>query len=324
MKGPHMKMVVTGGAGFIGANLCRRLAATEGVNEVVAFDNLSTGFRSNLDGVDARLVEASILDPDALDAALDGAWAVIHLGARGSVPRSVAEPIASHQANATGTVQVLEAARRAGDVYVVVSSSSSVYGANTTLPKVEDMVVRPVSPYAASKLAAESYTLAWQHTYGLPTLAFRFFNVFGPLQPAWHDYAAVVPAFLAAALHGRPLPVHGDGTQSRDFTFVDSVCEVVTRAAVDRVVSDIPVNLAFGSRISLLDVIDVLQDLLGHPLEVDHLPARAGDVRHTQADNSRLRELFPDITPVSLRDGLASTIEWFRTQPDEGPSPAPR
>jgi UDP-glucose 4-epimerase len=148
--------------------------------------------------------------------------------------------------------------------------------------------------------------------------------VFGPLQPAWHDYAAVVPAFLAAALHGRPLPVHGDGTQSRDFTFVDSVCEVVTRAAVDRVVSDIPVNLAFGSRISLLDVIDVLQDLLGHPLEVDHLPARAGDVRHTQADNSRLRELFPDITPVSLRDGLASTIEWFRTQPDEGPSPAPR
>jgi UDP-glucose 4-epimerase len=274
--------------------------------------------------VDARLVEASILDPDALDAALDGAWAVIHLGARGSVPRSVAEPIASHQANATGTVQVLEAARRAGDVYVVVSSSSSVYGANTTLPKVEDMVVRPVSPYAASKLAAESYTLAWQHTYGLPTLAFRFFNVFGPLQPAWHDYAAVVPAFLAAALHGRPLPVHGDGTQSRDFTFVDSVCEVVTRAAVDRVVSDIPVNLAFGSRISLLDVIDVLQDLLGHPLEVDHLPARAGDVRHTQADNSRLRELFPDITPVSLRDGLASTIEWFRTQPDEGPSPAPR
>lgn len=318
-----MKIVVTGGAGFIGANLCRMLSGTDGIQEVVAFDNLSTGFRSNLDGVDATLVEASILDPDALDTTLDGAAAVVHLGARGSVPRSVADPIASHEANATGTAQVLEAARRAGDLHVVVASSSSVYGANTTLPKVEDMVARPVSPYAASKLATESYTLAWQHTYGLPTLAFRFFNVFGPLQPPWHDYAAVVPAFLSAALHGRPLPVHGDGTQSRDFTFVGTVCEVLTEAVLRRVVSDTPVNLAFGSRTSLLDMIVVLEELLGRAVEVEHLPTRAGDVRHTQADNSRLRELFPDVTPVSLEEGLATTVEWFRTQPDEAPSPRP-
>ncbi len=316
-----MKIVVTGGAGFIGANLCRMLSGTAGVDHVVAFDNLSTGFASNLDGVDATLVEASILDPAALDAALDGAGAVVHLGARGSVPRSVADPIASHEANATGTAQVLEAARRAGDLHVVVASSSSVYGANTTLPKVEDMVARPVSPYAASKLATESYALAWQHTYGLPTLAFRFFNVFGPLQPAWHDYAAVVPAFLSAALHGRPLPVHGDGTQSRDFTFVGTVCEVLTDAVLRRVVSDTPVNLAYGTRTSLLEMIAVLEEQLGRPLEVEHHPTRAGDVRHTQADNSRLRDLFPDVHPTPLADGLAATVDWFRSQPDEAPLP---
>ena len=242
-----MKVVVTGGAGFIGANLCRLLVGTPGVDEVVALDDLSTGFRSNLDGVPVELVEGTILDPDTVDRVLDGAGSVIHLGARGSVPRSVADPTASHDANATGTVGVLEGARRAGGVHVVVASSSSVYGANPTLPKQEDLVCRPVSPYAASKLATESYTLAWQHTYGLPTLAFRFFNVFGPLQPAGHAYAAVVPAFVSAAMEGRPLPVHGDGTQSRDFTYVDTVCTVLADAALRQVTDPQPVNLAFGT-----------------------------------------------------------------------------
>jgi UDP-glucose 4-epimerase len=247
----------------------------------------------------------------------------VHLAARPSVPRSVADPLPSHDANATGTLNVLEAARRAGDVHVVVASSSSVYGANTTLPKVEDMVARPVSPYAASKLATESYTLAWQLTYGLPTLAFRFFNVFGPLQPAWHDYAAVVPAFVSAALAGRALPVHGDGEQSRDFTYVDTVCEVITDAVRRRVVSETPVNLAFGTRTSLNEMIAELGRLLGRELRVERLPPRAGDVRHTQADTSRLRELFPDVVPTPLTDGLAATVEWFRTQPEQAPSPGP-
>jgi UDP-glucose 4-epimerase len=316
-----MKVVVTGGAGFIGANLCRRLASTTGVDEVVALDDLSTGFRSNLEGVGATLVEGTILDPGCLDAAFDGAAAVVHLGARGSVPRSVADPLASHAANATGTANVLEAARRAGDLHVVVASSSSVYGANRTLPKVEDMVARPVSPYAASKLATESYTLAWQLTYGLPTLAFRFFNVFGPLQPAWHDYAAVVPAFVSAALAGRPLPVHGDGEQSRDFTYVDTVCEVITDAVRRRVVSETPVNLAFGTQTSLNELIAELGRLLGRELEVRHLPTRTGDVRHTRADTTRLRELFPDVAPTDLSDGLLATVDWFRTQPGEAPGP---
>ncbi|MBS1839197.1 MAG: NAD-dependent epimerase/dehydratase family protein [Actinobacteria bacterium] len=307
-----MKIVVTGGAGFIGANLCQTLLDDGEVTEVVALDDLSTGFKENLDGTGVTLVEGTILDPEVLDEVLAGAHSVVHLGARGSVPRSVADPWASHQANASGTAQVLEAARRAGGLHVVVASSSSVYGANTELPKRESMVARPVSPYAASKLATEAYTLAWQHTYGLPTLAFRFFNVFGPMQAVGHAYAAVVPAFVSAALEGRPLPVHGEGVQSRDFTYVGTVCEVLRRAALDQVISTEPVNLAFGSRTSLLEMIAILEDILGHPLEREHQGRRAGDVDHTQADNSRLRELFPDVTPVELRAGLETTVAWYR------------
>src|SRR5262249_11060375 len=156
--------------------------------------------------------------------------AVVHLAARASVPRSLADPVASHLANASGTVEVLEAARRAGNLHVVVASSSSVYGANPTLPKHEGLATMPLSPYAADKLATESYALAYQHSFGLPALALRFFNVFGPLQPAGHAYAAVVPAFVAAALEGEPLIVHGDGKQSRDFTFVDTVTEAIADA----------------------------------------------------------------------------------------------
>ena len=305
-----MRVVVTGGAGFIGANLCRTLAA--GGDEPVAFDDLSTGFASNLDGVDAQLIEGSILDPAALDRALAGAGAVVHLAARPSVPRSITDPFASHDANATGTVQVLEAVRRAEVPYVVVASSSSVYGANPTLPKSEDLAVAPLSPYAASKLATEAYAIAYGHSYGLATLAFRFFNVYGPLQPAGHAYAAVVPAFVDAALAGRPLPINGDGSQTRDFTYVDSVATVIRDAIARRVTSPTAVNLAFGGRSSLLELIELLEELLGTTLERDHREPRVGDVPHSQADQTRLRELFPAIEPVDLRTGLEHTITWFR------------
>lgn len=308
-----MKVVVTGGAGFIGANLCRQLLATPGVTEVVALDDLSTGFRSNLDGVDVELVEGSILDVDTLDRVVAGASSVVHLGARPSVPRSVADPVASHNANATGTMNVLEAARKADGAHVVVASSSSVYGANPTLPKHEDLATRPLSPYAASKLATESYTLAWGHSYGMPTLAFRFFNVFGPLQAAGHAYAAVVPAFVDAALKGTPLQVHGDGTQSRDFTYVRTVTSVIADAVSRTVASPDPVNLAFGSRTNLLEVIALLEELLGQSVEVEFTDPRVGDVKHSQAENERLRALFPDVVPVDLREGLTATLEWFQT-----------
>jgi UDP-glucose 4-epimerase len=308
-----MRVLVTGGAGFIGANLCRRLSTTSGVESVVALDDLSTGFAANLDGVDARLEVGSILDEATLDRCVAGADAIVHLGARPSVPRSVADPVASHHANATGTLMVLEAARRHGGVHTVVASSSSVYGANPHLPKHEDLATRPMSPYAASKLATEAYALAYQHSYGLSTIAFRFFNVFGPLQAAGHAYAAVVPAFVEAALDGRPLPVQGDGTQSRDFTFVDTVTAVLADAAMRPVSSPEPLNLAYGTRTDLNTLIELLTEVVGHPLEREARPPRAGDVPHSQADSTRLRERFPDITPVPLVDGLRATVDWMRS-----------
>ncbi len=307
-----MQVLVTGGAGFIGANLCRQLAARPDVTGVRALDDLSTGSRANLAGVDAELIEGSILDRDVLRRAVDGVDAIVHLAARPSVPRSIQDPMASHLANASGTVEVLEAARRDGQ-HVVVASSSSVYGANPTLPKHEDLSTRPLSPYAASKLATEAYALAYQHSFGLPVLAFRFFNVFGPLQAAGHAYAAVVPAFVSAALESRALPVHGDGTQSRDFTFVDTVTSVIADALARRVTSGDPVNLAFGTRTDLLTLISMLEDVLGEPLAIEHLDPRAGDVPHSQADSTRLHQLFPDVVPTPLEDALRATVDWFRS-----------
>lgn len=307
-----MKIVVTGGAGFIGANLCRQLLLTDGVTEVLALDDLSSGYAANLAGTDARLVVGDFVDPDVLDDVVPGAAAIVHLGARPSVPRSIEDPLASHRANATGTLQVLEAVRRHGVAHVVVSSSSSVYGHNPTLPKSEDLTPMPASPYAASKLAAESYALSHAACFGFGALVFRFFNVFGPLQAAGHAYAAVVPSFVAAALAGEPVVVHGDGGQTRDFTYVSSVCEVLAVAVRDQLVDERPVNLAFGGRATLLEVLAVLEDLLGHPIPRTHTETRAGDVRDSQADQTRLRALVPNIEPVGIEEGLRRTVEWFR------------
>ena len=317
-----MRVVVTGGAGFIGANLSRVLLDSGSVDEVVVLDDLSTGYRSNLDGLDVTFVEGSILDPQLLTSVTEGSAAVVHLAARPSVSRSVKDPMASHVANATGTLNVLEAARAHDDVQVIVASSSSVYGSNPVLPKHEDLATRPMSPYAASKLAAEAYTLAYQATYGLQTLAFRFFNVFGPLQAAGHAYAAVIPAFVDAALRGKPLPIEGDGTQSRDFTYVDTVAAVITDAIVRRTTSTEPVNLAFGTRTTLLELIGTLETELGRDLSVEHLGNRPGDVPHSQAANDRLRALFPTVEPVSLEDGIKRTVAWFRNEAESGSSSA--
>ena len=307
-----MRVVVTGGAGFIGANLCRELSARAGIDEVVALDDLSTGSRTNLDGLRAKLVEGSILDRDLLQDIVRSADSVVHLAARPSVPRSLLDPVASHEVNATGTLYVLEAARAAG-AHVLVASSSSVYGNTAVLPKHEELPTRPLSPYGVSKLATEGYALAHHASFGLPTLAFRFFNVYGPLQAAGHAYAAVVPAFIDAALRGEPLTIHGDGEQTRDFTYVDTVCRVLADAVLGRVTAPGPVNLAFGTRSSLLDLVALLEQLLGRPVARSHEKPRRGDVRDSQASSERLRELFPKVEAADLKAGLAETLAWFRS-----------
>jgi UDP-glucose 4-epimerase len=304
---------VTGGAGFIGANLCRRLAEDPAIAQVRALDDLSSGDRHNLDGVDVRFEVGSVLDDDALDAAVAGCTHIVHLAAVPSVPRSILAPLRSHEANATGSLRVLEAARRHGGLHVTLASSSSVYGSNPALPKTEDLQCRPMSPYAVSKLAAEQYAMAYAQCYQLPVLPFRFFNVYGPLQAAGHAYAAVVPAFVSAALSGEPLVVHGDGRQTRDFTFMGTVVEVL-RATVLGSVTSGPTNLAFGTRTSLLETITLLERALGRQVEVQHVEPRVGDVRDSQADGASVRTLFPAIEPRPLEDGLRQTVEWFRSR----------
>ncbi|MEV4656116.1 NAD-dependent epimerase/dehydratase family protein [Micromonospora sp. NPDC049301] len=306
-----MKIVVTGGAGFIGSNLVRALTDLPRVTEVVAVDDLSTGALDNLLDLPARLVTGTILDPAVLDEAMSGAASVVHLGALGSVPRSIDDPLRSHHANATGTLMVLEAVRRHRVPQLVLASSSSVYGANPVLPRQEALRPIPVSPYAVSKLATEAYAVAYASCYGMDVLPFRFFNVYGPRQASNHAYAAVVPRFVSAALEGRPLQVHGDGTQTRDFTYVGSVTSVIVEAILRRVSSPDVVNLAFGARISLLELIAELERVLGRRLEVVHGPPRAGDVRDSQADCSRLRELFPAPRRYSIREGLEATVAWM-------------
>jgi UDP-glucose 4-epimerase len=305
-----MRVLITGGAGFIGSNLARA-ALAEG-HEIVVLDDLSTGYAANLDGLPVRFHEGSVNDRDTLDAALEDVGAVVHLAALGSVPRSILDPVATHHANATGTLSVLEGARRAGVGHVVTSSSSSVYGLNPALPKSEREWLRPLSPYAVSKLAGEQYLLAYQQSFGLETLAFRFFNVYGPRQRPGHAYAAVVPVFLDAMLRGQPVPVHGDGLQSRDFTFVGTVCAVLLDAVARRVSHPEPVNLAFGTNTTVVALVEELEGVSGLAAEVVHEATRPGDVRASQADNRVLMSLFPSVEPVPLRDGLTETLAWFK------------
>ncbi|MEV7852291.1 NAD-dependent epimerase/dehydratase family protein [Streptomyces sp. NPDC088183] len=308
-----LKIVITGGAGFIGSNLAHVLTRRGEVSEVRVVDDLSTGFKDNLAGLDVHFTEGSVLDGPLLDRVFRGTDTIVHLAALPSVPRSVANPLASHHANATGTLTVLEAARRADSAQVIAASSSSVYGANPGIPKHEDLRPVPLSPYAVSKLASEAYLAAFHHCYGLPVLPFRFFNVYGPRQPAGHAYAAVVPAWISALTTGAPVVVHGDGRQSRDFTYVETVCRVLTQAALRKVVSCDPVNLAYGTRTSLGELVTELEAVLGTPLNPQYVPPRPGDVRHSHAENSRLLRLFPEIEPVPLREGLERTVEWFRS-----------
>jgi UDP-glucose 4-epimerase len=307
-------LLITGGAGFIGSNLVRRAVADPRFGRVVVLDDLSTGSPDALAGLDVELHEGSVTDVAALDTAMTGVDAVVHLAAMASVPQSIADPVRCHEVNATGTLLLLEAARRAGVGQVLGASSSAVYGANPAPVKSELEWVRPLSPYAVSKLATEQYLLASQDCYGLRTVAFRFFNVYGPGQPPEHVYAAVVPLFVDALLAGRPLTVYGDGTQTRDFVFVGTVCDVVLEAVASGMSVPGPVNVALNTSTSLLELVDALAGVTGLAPEVDFRPPRVGDVLHSRADDSRLRELFPGLEPVTLDAGLRATVEWARAR----------
>lgn len=308
------KVLITGGAGFVGANLVREFRANSPETELRVLDDLSTGYRENLDGMDVDFYLGSVADPDAIGEAADGVDSIVHLGALGSVPRSVDDPVTTHMANLEGTLRVLEAARH-DNTHVVFSSSSSVYGSNKSLPKKEDDWTRPLSPYAVTKLGAEAYLLAYQSAYGLPTLPFRFFNIYGPLQSAGHAYAAVIPKFLDRIRAGEPILIEGDGEQSRDFTSVRTVTAVLRDAVERRVTHDSPVNLAYGSMTTVNQLADKIQEHLGQPIARKNVAPRVGDVRASTADGVLVRELFPTIEPAALEEDLPATIDWYMRRP---------
>jgi UDP-glucose 4-epimerase len=302
------KIAVTGGAGFIGSNLTRRLIS-EG-HEVVVVDDLSTGLISNIDLATCTFHDASITNLKLLHIVLKDCQTIFHFAARGSVPRSIKNPVATHDVNATGTLNVLEVARSSG-AHVIFSSSSSVYGRNMQLPKDESMWLGPMTPYAASKLAAEGYMQAYAATYQVPTTLLRFFNVFGPRQRPDHQYAAVLPKWIWLAMQGQAIDVYGDGTASRDFTYIDTVLDIAVTAMNEKVLTEGAMNLAYGNRIFLNDTIQLLKKHFPD-LRVNYKSERLGDVKESQNAPELLKKLFPKVQPKEFETALSETVAWLR------------
>jgi UDP-N-acetylglucosamine/UDP-N-acetyl-alpha-D-glucosaminouronate 4-epimerase len=304
--------LVTGGAGFIGSAIVRALLARG--DRVRVIDNFFSGNRDNLRDVAGlvELIEADIRDLAALDHALGGVEIVFHEAAIASVPRSLLDPIASHDANATATLTLLAAAKRARVRRIVYAASSSAYGDTPVLPKLESMRPQPLSPYAASKLAAEHYCQVFAGAFGLETVCLRYFNVFGPRQDPASEYAAVIPRFVTAALACQGVTIFGDGSQSRDFCFVDNAVEANLKAAEAPAASGRVYNIACGAAITLNDLVRRIGELVGHPVAVTYAPVRVGDVRHSLADIAAARAELGYTAAVSFADGLARTVDWYR------------
>jgi UDP-glucose 4-epimerase len=305
--------LITGGAGFIGSNLAEALVRDG--ERVRIFDNLSSGSLDNLGALRDRieLIEGDLRDYAAVQRAMHGVTYVSHQGALRSVERSVDDPLSSDEVNVHGTLHVLMAARDTPGVKrVVYASSSSVYGENPTLPKVEDQTPAPVSPYAVSKLAAEHYCRVFSKLYGVETVSLRYFNVFGPKQSPQSRYAAVIPLFMRAALRNEPLEIHGDGEQSRDFTYIDNVVQANRLSLTTPGVAGAVFNVACNERHSLLDIVAGLERLLGRTLTRNHVAPRRGDVRHTQASIARIQAELDYHPSVSFAEGLRRTWDWFQ------------
>jgi nucleoside-diphosphate-sugar epimerase len=307
-----MRAVVTGAAGFIGSRLARRLIA-EGV-DVVGYDDLSEGRPENLaDAPEVGLVVASINDAERLLEAGRGADVIFHQAGFRSVPRSIEQPQLTTRSNVVGTLNVLTTAKEVG-ASVVAASSSSVYGDQETFPVTEEVALRPRSPYAASKVALEAYCRAWSPSFGVPTVCLRYFNVYGPFQPADSDYAAVIPKFIHACLSGDPPVVHGDGEQARDFTFIDDVVDanlLAWRAA--RSVAGMVFNIAGGRTPTTINrLLSIIAESTGTTPSPVTTEPRAGDIRRSEADVSLARRLLGYDPSTAVPDGVAATVAWFR------------
>lgn len=303
--------LVTGGAGFIGSNIVRAILPLG--HHVRVLDNLSTGHRSNLVGLlnDVEFVEGDLRDPEILRKAAEGIEIVLHQAALPSVSRSIKAPLATHEVNVTGTLNLLIACLDANVRRIVYASSSSVYGNSPTLPKQEGMSTSPCSPYAVSKVAAESYCQNFSQVYGLETICLRYFNVFGPYQDPLSEYSAIIPRFITRALAGEPLEIYGSGQQSRDFTFVDNVVQANLLAATTSCASGQTFNIACGTRHTILDLLHLLQRELKTSSEVRFLSPRPGDVHHSMADISKAREMLGYEVQVPFEIGIEKTIEWY-------------
>jgi UDP-glucose 4-epimerase len=310
------KYLVTGVAGFIGSNLAHALLARG--DEVRGIDDLSHGRLENLTGIldkfDFR--QADITADAAIHSACAGMDYVLHQAARGSVPRSMADPIGSNHVNVVGTIKVLQAARVEGVKRVVFASSSSVYGDTPVLPKREDMVCAPISPYAVSKYAGELYAQSFSKVLGLETVSLRYFNVFGPRQHPTSQYAAVIPKFVRAMLQGEQPVIFGDGKQSRDFTHIDNVVSanlLACQASAEGVAGQV-FNVAAGKNFSLNELYSLLQEITGYAGSASYAPPRGGDVRDSLADTTRAQQAMGYKTLVDFKDGLRRTVEWYRQE----------
>ena len=303
--------LVTGGAGFIGSHLVEELLRRGKTVRIV--DNFSTGRRQNLPPAGAaEVIEGDIADPDVARRAAAGAAVILHQAAIPSVPRSVEDPAASNRANVEGTLQVLLAARDAGVKRVVFAGSSSVYGNAAALPKREDKRPQPLSPYALQKYVGEEYCRLFTELYGLETVVTRYFNVFGPRQNPGSPYSGVISLFVDAMLAGKSPRIHGDGGQTRDFTFVGDVVRGVLLAAETPGVAGRVMNVAAGGRVSLLELVRTLQEILKTDVDPILGPARTGDVRDSQADIAEARRLLGFEPQTAFADGLKQTVAWFR------------
>ena len=305
--------LVTGGAGFVGSHIASALAASGARVRII--DDLSTGYRENVDEIqgDVDFVHGSLADEVSLKKAIRDVELVFHEAAIPSVPRSVDNPRQTHVASVDSTFSLLLAAKENKVRRVVYAASSSAYGDQPTLPKVETMLPEPLSPYAVAKLVGEYYSQVFTRVYGLETVSLRYFNVFGPRQDPSSQYSGVISRFISALLSGQTPVIYGDGEQSRDFTYIDNVVDANLKAAESASAVGKVINIANGERISLNELLEELKDLTGkHDVAADYQPTRAGDVKHSLADISRAREVLGFEPKIDLREGLSLTIDWWK------------